>query len=141
MKESDFEVFEPIFKVSENWGDIEKVQWYHVHQLYQIRKAMGVPMVIHCCFAKDGHSTNSYHYQGLATDFHFLTNMSFKDQTAIMLQTLEKLKLIDFCGFGAYLEWVNKGFHYDTRGVSAMWVQKDKKYQYGFYNVKQIVGF
>jgi len=143
MKETDFEAFNGLFKPTEKWGDYTKVQWYHVHQLYQIRKAISAPMVIHCSYEESGHSPKSYHYRGLATDFHIMTNMAFKDQAAVMLQTLEKLRLSDFCGIGFYPspEWHTPGFHFDSRGESVMWVKHKGKYLYGLYSVKQVLGF
>jgi uncharacterized protein YcbK (DUF882 family) len=139
MKDSDFGVFSPFFKPTERWGDISKVKWYHVYHLYQIRKAMGLPMVIHCCYADSGHAPNSYHYQGLATDFHFITKMDFSQLVKEVMLTLDNLKLSDFCGLGIYPQWNNPGFHFDSRGESVIWTKWDNQYHYGIYNLRKFI--
>jgi len=140
MKAKQFAKLEH-FSAGENWGNLEKVQWQHVHHLYLIRKELkriscDWPMVIHCCHAESGHSSNSYHYQGLATDFHFHTSVTLKFQLIWLEQAISSLGLDDFLSVGVYPEWKPEpgGFHIDSRGTRLRWVKIKGEYKYGDTN-------
>lgn len=144
MKKETFKYFQPYFSPKENFGDIERVQWYHVKHLFDLRDAMhwqhNWPMIIHCCYEKDGHSENSYHYKGLATDFHFSTDAAFERQYEVLRWYLLKLELWNFVGLGTYPDWNSPGFHIDSRGENIKWVHSDNKYYYGEEAINRVLG-
>ena len=121
------------FSAIENWGDISIVKWYHVHHLFLIRSKINWPMAIHCCASTSGHSENSFHYKGLATDFHFVTADSLVNQFSKLEGIIDSLGLTDFLGVGVYPEWrpYPGGFHIDSRGSRIRWIRKDGIYKYG----------
>jgi len=134
----DFENFKPYFSANENWGDIEKISWTHVHQLWQIRTylyllGMKWPMVIHNSYASSGHANNSMHYKGLATDWHFVTEATFQEQYRLLCAALSVANLSAFCGLGVYPDFDGKKgfFHYDSRGFCIRWIRLDVTYYYG----------
>lgn len=110
------------FTKNENWGDSDKIGQEVVELLDYLRDGMECPIIIHCGYATDGHASKSKHYEGIAVDFHFDTDISFKDQYLI----LEHLLKDKPCGLGVYPYWNNKGFHIDTRGVKARWMRDEK---------------
>ena len=140
MKAEQFKYLQPFFSKNENWGDIEKVPWHHVHMLFMIRKAMAEcgfdwPMIIHCCHKTDGHSENSYHYKGLATDFHFNISCPLLKQYSVFNDVLRILKLSRFVGMGVYpvkFPYSDyKGFfHIDSRGEYLRWIRVNDEYIY-----------
>lgn len=136
MNIDDFRQFRPYFSAREKWGDIDRIQWYHVHQLWSIRMALKEfghdwPIIIHCCYEMSGHSQNSYHYKGLATDFHFKTDEDLKIQYWALQEALLILNLEKFCGLGLYPDWNNPGFHFDSRGYRIRWIYDKNMYIYG----------
>lgn len=135
MRPVNFKYFKKYFSENENWGNLKKVRWDHIKVLYDIRESMSVqynwPMIIHCCYAESGHAENSYHYQGLATDFHFKTNVSLKNQYKVLRGFLKQLNLWNYVGIGVYDDWNNPGFHIDSRGEPVRWLRSAGKYFYG----------
>jgi len=136
MEKNNFTNFKPYFSYRENWGDLDKVQWWHIKHLFEIRLDLmqtgnDWPMIIHCCYEKTGHSKNSFHYQGCATDFHFQTNQEFEEQYKKLKITLQSLNLWNFVGLGVYPGWNNPGFHLDGRGWSLRWIKTNENYLYG----------
>jgi hypothetical protein len=90
--------------------------------LYQFRVAMENPIYIHDNggFSTKGHSSNSYHYQGRAIDFHF------KHMTSVSLRKFVVTALrCGLHGIGLYPHWSPKpgGFHLDNRpgGMFNIW--------------------
>jgi hypothetical protein len=143
MNVSDFAHL-PNFSPAEAWGDVKKVQWYHVIHLQQVREelrgyAHDWPMEIHCSYATSGHSDNSYHYKGLATDFHFVSHETIAYQYEILELALESLNLSHFVGIGIYPKWNNPGFHFDSRGFRARWIAKEGKYIYEMAKIEEIL--
>lgn len=142
MKSSDFAVFDPFFGPKENWGDLEKLNWMIPWMCYQIRINMKSPeidwpMVINCAYETKGHSENSYHYKGLAVDFHFNSPyVPLVNQYSCLEKTLIDLKIDKFVGFGVYPDWEFPGFHLDLRGSSMNWIRVKGKYTY--WNTAQI---
>ena len=136
----DFDNFHPYFTANESWGDISKIQWWHILQLYEIRNTMvklGLkwPMKIHCCYDPSGHESNSLHYKGLATDFHFITEATLQEQYRLLCGALSIAKLDAFCGLGVYPEWNSPGFHFDSRGFMIRWIKLGDEYRYGMDKV------
>jgi len=137
LKSSDFVGFQPYFSAQEDWGDLERVNWLIPWACYQIRTGLidigfNWPMHIHCAFELGGHSANSYHYKGLAVDFHFSKTYSTLVNEYVALEAvLKEMKLDKFVGLGVYPYWNSKGFHLDLRGVGIRWVKVREKYEYG----------
>ncbi len=139
MKATDFKHI-PNFSAGEAWGDIAKVQWYHVIHLAQIRERLREygcdwQMIIHGSYATSGHAPQSFHYKGLATDFrfHFKSRQpkySLQFQYDTLQDILSVLNLSHFCGLGAYPDWQLPGFHLDSRGWRARWIRVRGGYVY-----------
>jgi hypothetical protein len=145
MQKSDFNKLSPFFDADENWGeDLEKVQWFHVHHLWLIRRAMikegkNWPMIIHCCYEKDGHSTNSCHYKGTATDFHFdrVKDIDIRTQLEWLISGMINCGLDQFMSVGIYPQWNNPGFHLDSRGEALRWVKINGVYHYSIDSINK----
>jgi len=136
--------FQPFFNENEAWGQADKMSWSHIHNLWMIRKRlfeMGCdwPMVIHNAYATSGHSRDSYHYEGMATDFHFKTDASLQEQVIKLGWALLDLRLSKFMGIGIYPNWSNPGFHIDSRGIKQRWVRVNGEYVYGMDKMRDIV--
>jgi hypothetical protein len=129
------------FSKDEAWGNPEDISGLLLMVLYQIRLASGWPVIIHCG-TQGKHCKNSYHYKGLAVDFHFDTNVaSLTEQIQPLLNFLEEMQLKDFVGLGVYPEWNNPGFHLDVRGYKARWAfvgGKQVSFEEGIKRAKQL---
>ena len=98
-----------------------------VGQLYP-----GTKILIHVAWEDSGHSPKSYHYTGLAVDFHFDVpkNVDFNYLKQFML--LNSFR--EFGGIGFYPHWNHPGWHVDLRDrkPALYWFRdKDGKYHYG----------
>lgn len=131
--------YEPYFTIKEAWGDLSRVHWWHIHQLWLIRTEMrrqgyNWPMIIHCCYEATGHASKSFHGRddkSCATDFHFATMESLALQQDVLSKVLDDLGLADKVGLGVYPFWNNPGFHLDGRGRRVRWIRnKDGEYIY-----------
>lgn len=132
-----------------NWNEIKhfkKSEWVHDPDLvpptlaYGLdmardtticdRFSSGVPIYIHECWAKDGHSPQSYHYTAQAVDFHFACDtITFFEQFVILLSVPQ------FMAFGFYPQWEPcPGWHVDIRrGKSRIyWTKVGGQYRYGW---------
>ncbi len=97
-----------------------------IQKLDIIREEMGYPIILHCTYEKSGHTKNSYHYKGMAADFHFKTELDFLKQINILLSVIKKFKTY---GLGAYFDWKHKGFHFDIRkNKISKWVRINGRY-------------
>ena len=130
-------VFAPYFNCREKWGDIKAVDVWHIHMLWSIRDHMAVvrdkdwPMIMHCSYETRGHAPRSYHYAGLASDFHFQTEAPLSEQYRVLCGTLADLNLEWLVGLGVYPEWTKSpGFHIDSRGSRMRWIKRNGKYEY-----------
>ena len=147
MRREQFTAFTPYFNEEEAWGDYTRVEWHHIHHLYLIRatlKKAGYdwPMKIHCSFDPGSHAANSLHHNGgisIATDFHFITDIPFRDQVTALGWALIDCCLQDFLGVGIYPEWNNPGFHIDSREKKTRWGHIQGKYIYDMQKVKQYI--
>ena len=107
------------FKMNENWGDPFQMEKELMVKLEKLRGYIKKPIVIHCGYSVDGHSSQSYHYKGMAVDMH-IVGLSLLDQYLVA-------ELFDFWGIGVYPFWNNQGLHLDIRTDKiTRWVRNDK---------------
>lgn len=121
---------EPYFLQKEAWGDPKKMSGLLLMLIYDIRYQSGWEMIIHCG-TQGKHCENSYHYKGMAADFHFNppnSSVNFKHQGIFLMEFLTQLQVDNSCGLGIYPEWNNPGFHLDVRGVKARWLKQNGKH-------------
>ena len=119
------------FSLQEKWGEPQKISGMLLMILYDLRFYSGWPIIIHCG-TQGEHCKKSYHYKGLAVDFHFKTpngSVTYHNQVKYLLEYLEDMQLADFVGLGSYPHWNSPGFHLDVRGHKARW-KRNKKGEY-----------
>ena len=130
-----------------DWSTVRhfrRAEWRHdpdrvcpelVRLLDEVRDAAGVPVIIHCAWAEGGHAPKSYHYRGLAVDFHFGAA-----RDGYLTHTSEYVLLAafrDIGGLGFYPQWAPRpGWHVDLRppspaGARLEWTCVDNRYTYG----------
>lgn len=81
-----------------------------VQAMDQLCEISGVEIYIHVGWDDDGHSPKSYHYRGLAVDFHFVGHTDYEQQLA-WIESID-----DFGGIGFYPDWrPHGGWHADLR--------------------------
>ncbi len=129
MKPQDWNKVEN-FAPSEWQTDPDKAPKELVFPMDQLRNVAGVPIYIHVCFATSGHADYSYHYIGLAVDFHFEPGK---------LSPLKQFLLINlfpqFRGIGFYPFSKNGFWHVDIRTdvPKVLWVRnKNGEYKYDY---------
>jgi uncharacterized protein YcbK (DUF882 family) len=116
------------YNTSDKWGDPEKIDPLLLYSLYSLRKAIGLPIHIHCG-TQGKHVEGSFHYNGLAVDVHIGKDVPVLDQYLMV----EKYNL--FTGIGLYPDWNNPGLHLDIgRGTKrpARWVKKNGVYNFNW---------
>jgi len=90
----------------------------------------GVKFIIHVAWDDGGHSPKSYHYTGLAVDFHFSVpdNVTFPYSEQFAL--LSSMRV--FGGIGFYPFWNHPGWHIDLRDrkPTLYWTRIHGKYIY-----------
>lgn len=96
------------FKPTENWGDVNKVLPELVKTLDEFRAYVGKPIILHCAYDPNGHTSNSQHYLGRAVDIH-IKGMNWRDQYYYAV------KFGRWTGIGVYPDWNNPGLHCDIR--------------------------
>lgn len=84
-------------------------------------KPFGMIISIHCLWEASGHVANSRHYQGIACDFHIVSNLGYFREIETLEKILDAMKVSHAVGLGLYPEWNNQGFHIDTRGEKGRW--------------------
>lgn len=100
------------FSPTENFGDPTKMSFILVKKLDALRQYCEFPIIIHCGYARSGHSQHSQHYYGRAVDCD-----------------CDKLSLLDFYlaaerfgfgGIGLYDKraWYIPGLHLDIRQIN-----------------------
>ena len=106
------------FKKKEFGEGVENLDSNLIWLLDEFRKAVGYPIKIHCAWATNGHSPNSYHYKGQAIDCH-IEELSLQDQF------MYALRFGAWKGIGIYPLWNNPGLHLDIRKapLTVMWWQ------------------
>ena len=125
-----WDTIEPYFLKKEPWGEPDKISGLLLLTLHNIRLRSSWPMIIHCG-TQGKHCKNSYHYKGLAVDFHFIppnNSISFRDQARFLMQYLVDMQFSDFTGLGVYPDWKHPGFHLDCRGFKARWLKQNGEY-------------
>ena len=108
----------------------EKVAPELVLLLERIREVAKTAIHIHCTWADGGHSTKSYHYTGLACDFHF-ASLTPRSQYCLLREFRE------IGGLGFYPTWNNVGWHVDLRDGFLQWVCRNGVYQYGWQTMSE----
>ena len=110
------------FSRAEAWGDYRMMNHTTLLLLDAVRAEFQPDQYfkVHCGYELLGHADMSFHYLAKAVDYH-IVNLPFSDAITLMLSALETLGVTEQVGLGIYLDWTNKGFHLDTRGVKARW--------------------
>lgn len=115
------------FRRNESWGDPDFMDPAFLIKLDRFRGHAGdliggVSFKVHEGYATKGHSSNSYHYKGLAVDGRFWRNgkpLSFEDHMALAM-------ISPFGGVGIYTWSTNGTFlHFDDRIIESkrsVWV-------------------
>ncbi len=114
------------------WGDYTKMHPSFLLALDFIQGDLGkeYDFVLHCGWEGSGHAPNSFHYKGMAIDFHVFGCDALVALPKI-LKSVNKLKKPFAIGY--YPWWAHKGFHFDMGGRirSAYWVSPCKEvYKY-----------
>jgi uncharacterized protein YcbK (DUF882 family) len=102
------------FKITENWGDPEKMDPGFLRKLDAFRASVGYPFEVHEGYATSGHAIGSYHYKGMAVDGRFTHQgkaLSLEEHIAIAMKA-------PFGGIGIYT-WSHNGpfLHLDDRPI------------------------
>jgi hypothetical protein len=92
-----------------------------IDDIAEALKPCNMTLSIHCLWESGGHVENSRHYQGIACDFHIVSQHTFYIEISTLENILGMMKVEHAVGLGLYPEWNNQGFHLDTRGVKARW--------------------
>jgi uncharacterized protein YcbK (DUF882 family) len=101
------------FTKNEAWGDWTKLDRDLIFAIDKLRGLVQKPVKIHCAYAQDGHTTNSYHYLGLAVDLNI-------EGLPVMDQFIAAERFNIFNGIGVYPMWNNPGLHLDLRPVDKL---------------------
>ncbi|SLM27824.1 hypothetical protein MTBBW1_1140014 [Desulfamplus magnetovallimortis] len=105
------------FRKSEFVKDPDKLHPLLMPLMDELRSLGGVPIHIHVAWDSSGHSKQSYHYKGMAVDFHF---GKLQDQVLTPVQQFASIRSIpEFTGIGFYPWWNNPGWHLDLRGIDS----------------------
>jgi len=107
MTEADWKLVRH-FTPEENWGDWRKVYRELVFLLDAFREFVDRRVVLHNVLDLSGHTDGSYHYPGMAADFH-VEGMHVVDQF------IAASRFDGFNGLGVYPAWENPGLHGDIR--------------------------
>jgi hypothetical protein len=99
------------FKPSENWGNWRRVHRDLIFTLDAFAEFVQKPVIIHNAYDQTGHTDGSYHYKGMAVDFH-VKGLNVFDQF------LAVVRFDGFNGLGVYPFWNNPGIHGDIRPKS-----------------------
>ena len=140
------------FDTTEAWGDPLKMDPFLIFIMGGYRRSLppGCWIKIHCGYKTNGHADKSMHYEAKANDFH-VEGMSPVTAERYLMKYLmnvklvmgQKLRLIDYVGLGIYPDWVDPGFHLDTRGKRASWAFVDGQqvaYELGLKRLKEKYG-
>ena len=105
MTPGQWKEFAPYFSAQECG---EGMDYHFMRDVLELRNELRAPMVVHVGFSRSGHAADSYHYKGLALDFH-VPNAAPRH----ILSVIDALG--HFGGVGFYPWWNNPGFHIDHR--------------------------
>lgn len=107
------------FKKEEFVKDPDKVDPSLIDTIDELRHIAGVPIHIHVAWSASGHSDKSYHYKGMAVDFHF-AGLTHLEQWAY-IRCFPNLR-----GIGFYPWWKNPGWHADLRSTELFWISRSE---------------
>lgn len=120
---------------TEGWGVPTEMCADLVFALDNLRHIAGKPIIVHCGYETTGHEENSYHYRGMAVDFHIV-------DTPILQQLFLATLIPEFGGIGVYPYWNHRGLHCDIRPrdySTKMWMRKKDKTYKNLTNIYDIV--
>ena len=123
------------FRREEFKKDPDKISPQLVKLMDGIREVSGFPIVIHVAWDDSGHAPNSYHYKGLAVDFHWVASL---DRFPYLEQFLLLSQFREIGGIGFYPHWNHPGWHIDLRPSTyrMLWFRDAKgKYHYELFNL------
>ena len=105
------------FKKSEFVKDPDRLHPKIMPLMDDLRHLAGVPIHIHVAWNDGGHSKKSYHYKGMAVDFHFGKGKGILNPRKLTpLEQFGAIRSIpEFCGIGYYPWWNAPGWHVDIR--------------------------
>ncbi len=101
------------FKKSEFVKDPDKLHPDIMPLMDDLRHLAETPIYIHVAWntaSTNGHSKNSYHYKGMAVDFHFKQGILSPVEQFACIRSLP-----EFHGIGFYPWWNSPGWHVDIR--------------------------
>jgi uncharacterized protein YcbK (DUF882 family) len=114
------------FKPTEKWGNPDKMDMRLLVALDDFRHTLGIPIHIMEGYATSGHSSQSFHYKGLAVDCRLIDPKTNKARD-LATHVLAAFKS-PFTGVGIYT-WGATGpfLHLDVRphqGIRTIWVSE-----------------
>lgn len=112
--------------------DPEKVAPELVYLLDDFRALLGQRVYINVAWSSSGHSPKSFHYTGMAVDFH-CKEENYLDQYAL-LREFHQLR-----GVGFYPEWAIPGWHVDLRTEPLQWIFRNNAYHYGHRQIADAI--
>jgi hypothetical protein len=92
-----------------------------IDDIAEALKPCNATLSIHCLWESEGHVEKSRHYQGIACDFHIISELPYFREVETLESILEMMKVSHAVGLGLYPQWNNQGFHLDTRGKRGRW--------------------
>lgn len=108
------------FDRDESWGEPEKMSPLIFSAVDIIRHMADWPLMVHCG-TQGKHKENSKHYDGMAIDGHFITDVALYFQATTIMRILKQTGLDQKMGIGLYPNWNSPGFHFDCRTSPARW--------------------
>ena len=117
ITKEEWEQYVKHFSIDKWPGDPLMMTFYHMVQLEHIRKKIGLPFIPTAGYATSGHSKDSTHYQGGASD-HVIPG--YKKHPLDLAIEILKTDCLDEVGI--YLGWKFKGkyvvgVHFGNRGL------------------------
>lgn len=111
------------FKITENWGEPERMHPQLLIELEAFREKIATPIVV-TCGTQGSHAKESEHYKGNAVDI-VLPKVPLKELPDVLMEALR----FKFNGLGIYSFWkyngdVVGGLHLDVRTAKhrALWL-------------------
>jgi len=118
------------FKKTEAWGDPSQMKYSIIWLMDNIRSDLpnGCWIKVHSGFRNlKNDNDKGQHPKGTAIDFH-IVGCSVLEAEAHIMKKLYNTGMLEYCGIGIYPQWVNPGFHLDTRGEKASWAKLNGEY-------------
>ena len=124
------------FSINENWGKPKKISGILLFVIDNVRKIIGLSIRLSStAYTGSGHSSNSYHYKGMALDGYIeKSNFTSFEVLYSFISALEDDLQIKNYALGYYPWWKKDnnsvGIHFDVREKQLFWVSPSK----GVYN-------